>query len=52
MGWACSTYGGIGEMHTGFGLGNMRDREHSEDLGVDGRIILKNISSINKVDGV
>jgi hypothetical protein len=40
MGGACSTYGGIGEMHAGFGWGNMRERDHSEGLDVDGRIIL------------
>jgi hypothetical protein len=30
-----------GEMHTGFCWGDLRDRDHLEDLGVDGRIILK-----------
>ena len=28
-------------MHTGFQLGDLREREHLEDLGIDGRIILK-----------
>jgi hypothetical protein len=28
-------------VHTGFWLGNVRERDHFEDLGVDGRIIFK-----------
>jgi hypothetical protein len=32
---------GEGEMHTGFWWGNLRERDHSEDPGVDGRIILR-----------
>ena len=32
---------GRGEVHTGFWWGNLRERDHSEDPGVDGRIILK-----------
>ena len=28
-------------MHTGFWWGELRDSDHLEDLGVDGRIILK-----------
>ena len=31
-------------MHTGFWWGNLRDRDHLEDLGVDGRIILSGSS--------
>jgi len=30
---------GIGEVHTGFWLGNLKERDHLEDLDVDGRII-------------
>jgi len=32
---------GIGEGHTGFWWGNLGNRDHFEDSGVDGRIILK-----------
>jgi hypothetical protein len=28
-------------MHAIFGLGNLKGRDHLEDLGVDGKIILK-----------
>jgi len=41
MGGACSTYGGRGETHTGFWWGNMRERDHLGEPGVDGRIILR-----------
>jgi hypothetical protein len=34
---------GRGEAYTGFWWGNMREREHLEDLGADGRIILRRI---------
>jgi len=34
-----STY--RGEVHTGFCWGNLREKEHLEDPGVDGRIILR-----------
>jgi hypothetical protein len=30
-----------GQMHTGFRSGDLRERDHLEDLGVDGRIILE-----------
>jgi hypothetical protein len=39
MGRACSTYGG--EVHTGIWWGNLRERDHLEDPGIDGRIILR-----------
>jgi hypothetical protein len=41
MGGACSTCGKIGDLHKGFWWEDMRERCHMEDLGVDGRIILK-----------
>jgi hypothetical protein len=39
MGGECSTYDG--EVHTGFWWESLRKRDHLEDLGIDGRIILK-----------
>jgi hypothetical protein len=30
-----------GEVHTGFGLGDLGEREQLVDLGVEGRLILK-----------
>jgi len=39
MGRACSAYGG--GAFTGFWWGNMRERDHLGDTGVDGRIILR-----------
>ena len=32
---------GRGEVDTGFWWGNMRERDHLEDTGVDNRVILK-----------
>jgi hypothetical protein len=32
---------GRGEVHTGFWSGNSRERDHLEDPGIDGRIILR-----------
>ena len=40
-GGACSTYGGKGEVHEGFWWGSLREGDHSEDPGVDERIILR-----------
>jgi len=40
MGWAYSTYGRE-DIHTVFGGGNLKERHHLEDLGVNGRIILE-----------
>jgi hypothetical protein len=39
MGRAGSTYGG--GVYTGFSWGNLRERNHFEDPGIDGRIILR-----------
>ena len=41
--------GGTGDVHTGFWWGNLRERGHLEDPGIDGRIILKWI--LGKWDG-
>ena len=41
IGGACSAYGGKGEAYTGFCLGNLRERDHLEDPGIGGRIILR-----------
>jgi len=35
---------GTVEVHAGFCWGDLKEREHVEDLGVDGKIILKRIS--------
>jgi hypothetical protein len=49
MGGECSTYGGKGEVHTGFWWGDLREVDHLGDAGVDGRIILKSV--FKKWDG-
>jgi hypothetical protein len=41
MGGARSKYKWRRDMHTGFWWGNLRERDHLEDEGIDGRIILK-----------
>jgi len=40
MGGACSTYGDRRVMYSVW-WGNLRERDHLEDSGVDGRIILR-----------
>jgi hypothetical protein len=40
MGWACSTYGESRGVYRVL-VGNLRERDHSEDPVVDGRIILR-----------
>ena len=41
MGGACSRYGGEERHIQGFGGGNLRERDHLADPGIDGRIILR-----------
>ena len=41
MGGACSTYWERGKAYTGFWWENLRERDHLEEPGVDGRIILR-----------
>jgi len=43
MGAACSAYGGRGDVYTGFWWGNLKERDHLADPGVDGRIIIRYI---------
>jgi len=40
MGGVCSTYEGA-EVYTGFWWGNLKERGHLEDPGLDGGIILE-----------
>jgi hypothetical protein len=39
MGWTCGTHGV--EEYTGFWWGNLRERDHLGDPGIDGRIRLR-----------
>jgi hypothetical protein len=48
MGVACSAYGE--KVYTEFCWGNLRERDHLEDPGVDGKIILRWI--FRKLEGV
>jgi len=40
-GTACGRLWETGEVHTEFWWGDLREIDHSEDLGVDGRIMIK-----------
>jgi len=40
---ACSAYGGEERRIQSFGGGNLRERDHWGDPGIDGRIILRRI---------
>ena len=45
MGGTCSSYG-IGEAYTRFWWGNLRERNHLGDPGVDARIILRQLQEV------
>jgi hypothetical protein len=49
MGRTCGTYGGEERSIQGFSGGNLREGDHLEDPGVDGKIILKWI--FERLDG-
>jgi len=51
MGRVCGTLG-QGEVYTGFWFGNLRKRGHLEDIGIDGKIILKWILNWMMRDGL
>jgi len=41
MDGACGTYGERREVYTGYWWGNLREGDHLNDPGVDGKIILR-----------
>jgi hypothetical protein len=51
MGNLCGTLE-QGEVCTGCWFGNLRERDHSEDIGIDGKVILKWILNWMGTDGL
>jgi len=43
---------GVRRVCKGFWFGNLRERDHSEDIGIDGKIILKWILNWMGTDGL
>ena len=43
IGRACSVHGGREKVNTGFWWGNLRERDHLEEVSLDWRVILKRI---------
>jgi len=41
MGGACGTYGVRGEVYTGIRWRNLRKRDYLENVGIDGRTVLR-----------
>jgi len=52
MGGVCSMYGERAEVYTGFWLGNLKERDHLENLAVDWRIILRWIFQVGGWGGM
>jgi len=51
MGWAgVVAYMVTGEVHTGLWWGELREKDHLEELDIDGRIILQERQYTNKCD--
>jgi len=50
MGWVCGVNGGR-ETHTGFCYGNLKERDHLEDLGVSGRVLKLILKKLYKTSG-
>jgi N6-adenosine-specific RNA methylase IME4 len=50
MGWASGTNEGR-EIHTGFWGENLREKNHVEDLSLEGDIIYLNVTNRNRMEG-